>query len=168
MNAGRFRQAADLDVRVGFEGHRGGVDSVVDYRNKLTAVERRFAKESRLAESLSHSATSESAALATGGVAALLAGACCVAPPVLVSVGLGGAWLAHLQLLEPYRPAFIGVALVALGFAGWRIYRPAAECKPGEVCAVPRVRRGYKTGFWVVAALLLVMLGFPYLAPFFY
>lgn len=110
----------------------------------------------------------DSAALAAGGVAALLAGACCVVPLVLVSVGLGGAWLANLQLLEPYRPAFIGIALVALGFAGWRIYRPAAAREPGGVCAVPRARRGYRTGFWIVGALLLAMLGFPYLAPLFY
>jgi len=107
-------------------------------------------------------------ALTTGGVAALLTGACCVAPFVLVSVGLGGAWLANLQLFAPYRPLFIGVALAALGFAGWRIYRPAAEGRPGEACAVPRARRGYRIGFWSVAALLIVMLGFPYLAPFLY
>jgi len=113
-------------------------------------------------------ATPEPAALAAGGLAALLAGACCVAPLVLVSAGLGGAWLANFQLLEPYRPVFIGIALAALGFAGWRIYRPAAECKPGDVCAVPQVRRGYRIGFWTVAALLLAMLGLPYSAPLFY
>lgn len=60
------------------------------------------------------------------------------------------------------------IALAALAFAGWRIYRPAAECKPGEVCAVPRVRRGYKVGFWIVGALLVAMLGFPYAAPLLY
>ena len=109
----------------------------------------------------------ESLALTAGGIGALLAGACCVAPLVLVSVGLGGAWLANFQLLEPYRPVFIAVALAALGFAGWRIYRPATECKPGKVCAVPRVRRSYKIGFWSAAALLLFMLGFPYFAPLF-
>ena len=110
----------------------------------------------------------EPVALTTGGIAALLAGACCVVPFVLVSAGLGGAWLASFQSLEPYRPVFIGVALAALGFAGWRIYRPAAECKPGEVCAVPQVRRGYRIGFWTVAALLLAMVGFPYIAPLLY
>lgn len=111
---------------------------------------------------------SESVALTAGGIAALLAGACCVAPLVLVSVGLGGAWLANFQLLEPYRPVFIGVALAALGFAGWRIYRSVAACAPGQVCAVPGVRRGYKIGFWIVAVLLAGMLAFPYLAPFLY
>lgn len=113
-------------------------------------------------------AAPEPVALAAGGIAALLSGACCVAPLVLVSAGLGGAWLASLQLFAPYRPLSIGVALAALGFAGWRLYRPAAGGKPGEVCAVPRARRGYRIGFWSVAALLLVMLGFPYFAPLFY
>lgn len=109
-------------------------------------------------------AAPESAALAAGGIGALLAGACCVVPFVLVSIGLGGAWLANLQLLGPYRPLFIGVALVALGFAGKRIYRPAGACEAGAVCAAPRVRRGYKIGFWSVAALLVVMFAFPYYA----
>ena len=107
----------------------------------------------------------EPVALTAGGIAALLAGACCVAPFVLVTAGLGGAWLANFQWLEPYRPLFIGIALAALGFAGWRIYRPAAECGPREVCAVPGVRRGLRIGFWIVAALLLTMVGFPYVAP---
>jgi mercuric ion transport protein len=111
---------------------------------------------------------SESAALAAGGIAALLAGACCVVPFVLVSIGVGGAWLASLQLLAPYRPVFIGIAIVALGFAWKRIYRPAQACEPGTACAVPRVRRGYKIGFWMVAALFLVMLTYPYYAPLLY
>ena len=109
----------------------------------------------------------EPVVLATGGVAALLAGACCFGPLVLVSVGLGGAWLANLRLLEPYRPWFIGIALAALGFAWWRIYRPAVGCKPGEACAAPQVRRGYKVGFWIVAALLVVVFGFPYFVTLF-
>jgi mercuric ion transport protein len=89
-------------------------------------------------------------------------------PLVFVSLGIGGAWLANFQVLEPYRPFFIGVALIALGFAWKRIYRPATDCKPGEVCAVPAVQRGYKVSFWIVAALLLVMLAFPYFARYFY
>ena len=119
-------------------------------------------------EASTDTAKSESVALTAGGVAALLSGACCVAPFVLVSAGLGGAWLANLQLLEPYRPLFTGIALAALGFAGWRIYRPATDCRPGEACAAPRIRRSLRVAFWAVAALLVAMLGFPYLAPLLY
>ncbi len=109
----------------------------------------------------------ERAALAAGGLAALLAGACCLGPLVLVTLGFGGAWLSNLQLFEPYQPLFVAVALAALGWAGWRIYRPAA-CEPGEACAVPWVRRTYRIVFWLVAALLLVVLVFPYIASYFY
>ena len=65
-------------------------------------------------------------------------------------------------------PTLLGVALVALFFAWRRIYRQAAACKPGEVCAIPQVRATYKLIFWIVAALVLVALGFPYVMPFFY
>ena len=108
----------------------------------------------------------ESAALAVGGIAALLVGVCCVGPLVLVAIGLGGAWLSNLTAFDPYRPIFIAIALVSLAFAWWRIYRPAGECTSGETCSMPAVRKGYKIAFWVVAALLLVMFGFPYVAPF--
>lgn len=112
--------------------------------------------------------TPESVALTAGGIAALLAGACCLAPLVLVSVGLGGAWLANLQSLEPLRPLFVAVALAALSFAGWRLYRPIPRCEAGTVCARPGARRALRIAFWVVGALLVVMLGVPYFAPLFY
>lgn len=107
-------------------------------------------------------------ALFAGGVAAILASTCCLGPLVLIALGFSGAWIGNLSVLEPYRPIFIGTALVALLFAWRRIYRSDAECEPGEVCALPQTRRAYKIIFWVVALLVLVALTFPYLAPFFY
>jgi len=109
-----------------------------------------------------------SGALLVGGLAAILASTCCLGPLVLVALGLSGAWIGNLTRLEPYRPFFIAGALVALFFAGRRIFRPAQACQPGEVCAVPRTRRVYKTIFWIVSALVLVALVYPYVAKFFY
>ena len=63
-------------------------------------------------------------ALATGGVAAILASTCCLGPLVLVALGFSGAWIGNLTVLEPYRPIFIGTALVALFFAYRRIFHP--------------------------------------------
>ena len=113
-------------------------------------------------------ASSGRGALLAGGVAALLASACCLGPLVLLMLGVSGASIGNLTALEPYRPVFIGVALVAVYFAHRRIFRPAGECLPGEICAVPAVSRTYKVLFWVVVALLGVALVFPYVAPFFY
>ena len=64
-------------------------------------------------------------ALAAGGLAAILASTCCLGPLVLITLGFSGAWIGNLTALEPYRPIFIGVALVALFFAWRRIFRPA-------------------------------------------
>ena len=107
-------------------------------------------------------------ALFAGGLAAILASACCLGPLVLLMLSFSGAWIGNLTVLEPYRPIFIGAALVALFFAGRRIFRPAQACKPGEVCAVPQVRVAYKFIFWVVAALVVIAFGFPYVLPLFY
>lgn len=107
-------------------------------------------------------------ALAAGGLAAILASTCCLGPLVLVMLGVSGAWIGNLAALEPYRPLFIGVALVALFFAYRRIYRPAQDCKPGQVCAIPQVKTTYKATFWLVVALVLVALAYPTLAPYFY
>jgi mercuric ion transport protein len=107
-------------------------------------------------------------ALAAGGLAALLASACCLGPLVLLSLGIGGTWIANLTALEPYRPYFLAVAVLALAFAARRIFRPAAECEPDEVCAVPQVRTGYKLMFGAVSLLVLVGFAYPYIAPYYY
>lgn len=107
-------------------------------------------------------------ALVTGGLAAILASTCCLGPLVLVGLGFSGAWIGNLTVLEPYRPVFIGAALVAMFFAYRRIYRPVQACRPGEFCAIPQVRTTYKLIFGVVVALVLVALGFPYVLPLFY
>lgn len=106
--------------------------------------------------------------LLAGGVATLLASTCCLGPLVLISLGFSGAWIGMLTVLEPYQPVFIGAALVALFFAGNRIWRPAAQCAAGEVCALPRVRLAYKILFVVVCTLLLAALFFPLMAHWFY
>ncbi|EQD63311.1 Mercuric transport protein MerT [mine drainage metagenome] len=97
----------------------------------------------------------------------------CWPPPaawdlLLVGLGVSGAWIGNLTVLEPYRPFFIGAALLALAFAWRRIFRRAQACAPGEVCALPQARTTYKVIFWVVIVLVLVALLFPYVLPLFY
>jgi mercuric ion transport protein len=103
-----------------------------------------------------------------GAIAAILASTCCLGPLVLVLMGFSGAWIGNLTLLAPYRPLFLATALGAMVFAWRRLFRPAQECRPGEVCAIPRVRTAYKVIFWCVAVLVLIAFSFPYVAPFFY
>lgn len=106
--------------------------------------------------------------LLAGGLAAVLASTCCLGPLVLITLGFSGAWIGNLSALEPWRPLFIGMALAALFLAYRRLWRPATACAPGEVCAVARVKRGYKFLFGVVVVLVGIALAFPYVAPLFY
>lgn len=101
--------------------------------------------------------------LALGGLGAALASVCCILPFVLVVMGLGGAWLASLHTLYPFRWWFIGGAAVALFFAWLRLYRPQAECAEGETCAVPAVKRTYRVLFWVITGLVALSAVAPYL-----
>lgn len=110
----------------------------------------------------------ESSVLVAGGLAAVLASTCCLGPLLLVALGFSGAWIGNLSRLEPYRPWFIGASLIALFFAGRRIFRPAAACKPREVCALPTTRRAYKVLFGIVTTLVVVALTFPYIVRLFY
>jgi mercuric ion transport protein len=107
-------------------------------------------------------------ALLAGGVAAILASTCCLGPLVLILLGFSGAWIGNMTALEPYRPFFIVVALVALFFAWRRIWHPTTGCQPGEVRALLQVRRSYQALFGLVTSLVLIALAFPYIAPFFY
>lgn len=107
-------------------------------------------------------------ALLAGGVAAILASTCCVGPLVLVLLGFGGAWISNLQVLEPYRPVFLGVAVVFLVLAYRSIWQSVAMCEVGKQCAVPRTQALYKALFWLVAALIVASIGFPYIASWFY
>lgn len=108
------------------------------------------------------------AALYAGGLAAILASTCCLGPLVLLLLGFSGAWIANLTALEPYRPFFIVAAVAALLFAYRQIFHPAVACAPEDVCAVPQVRATYKAIFGLVAALILVAITFPFVAPLLY
>lgn len=106
-----------------------------------------------------------------GALAAIVASACCLGPLVLVTVGISGAWISNLTALEPYRPIFIGVALVFMALAYRQIFMKARQpdvCEPGTLCALPETNRSYKIIFWVVSALVLLALAFPYFVPLFY
>ena len=110
----------------------------------------------------------EPGVLVAGGITAVLASTCCLGPLILVALGFSGTWIGNLAVLEPYRPWFIAAALIALFFAGRRIFRPVDACKTGEVCALPTTRRAHKVLFGVVAGLVLLALVLPYVARFFY
>jgi mercuric ion transport protein len=99
-------------------------------------------------------------------LAAIVGSLCCVAPLVLLTLGISGAWISQLTVLEPYRPIFIGVMLVFVGLAFRQLYIVPARCAPGEACANPQFRRRQRRIFWVVVLGLAALITFPWYAPY--
>lgn len=114
------------------------------------------------------STRSGAGSLIAGTVAAVVASVCCVGPLVLLTLGIGGAWVANLTALEPYRPIFVGVALVFLGLAFRKLYLVPTACAPGQSCAVPASRKRQRLMFWLVAIPVVALLGLPWYASIFY
>lgn len=93
--------------------------------------------------------------LATGAVlGALAASSCCVLPLVLVSAGVGGAWIGTLTVLAPYQPIFLVLSGVCIAGGFWSVYRrPQAACD-GSTCGTPASGRLTKTALWAGTLIL--------------
>jgi mercuric ion transport protein len=106
--------------------------------------------------------------LAASVLAGIGASVCCVAPLVLLALGIGGAWIANLTALEPYRPIFAGLTLLFLGLAFRKLYFAPRMCASGTPCADARTVRRQRLAFWTVTVSLVGLLALPSLVPLFY
>ncbi|SOC31024.1 mercuric transporter MerT family protein [Thalassospira xiamenensis] len=108
--------------------------------------------------------------LAAGGVVgAILASACCVAPLLLLMLGVSGAWIGNLTALEPYKPVFATVALVFIGLGFWQVYfRTKPACDEGSYCARPESALITKSALWFSTLLVGLALSINWWAPLFY
>ncbi|HUI20196.1 MAG TPA: mercuric transporter MerT family protein [Methylocella sp.] len=111
---------------------------------------------------------SAKSSLIAGAAAAVGASLCCVAPLVLLALGISGTWIASLTAIEPYRPIFVVLTLLFLALAFRRLYFLPQVCVPGRPCADPRVLRRQRLTFWIFSFPLLGLLAVPWAAPFFY
>ena len=101
-----------------------------------------------------------------GIVGALAASSCCILPLVLFAIGVSGAWIGNLTRLAPYQPYFIAATLACLGGGYWLVYRSSkAACADGDACARPIPNRIVKIGLILGTILVIVALGFDFLAP---
>lgn len=97
-------------------------------------------------------------------LAAIGASACCVGPFLLLSLGIGGAWMSTLTALEPIRPFFIILTLIFMGLGYRKLYLTPHRCAADEICATSDNQR---LMFWLGSAFILILLAFPWVAPFF-
>ena len=104
-----------------------------------------------------------------GALGAILASSCCIAPLLLLSLGIGGAWIGNLTALEPYKWVFIAIALLFLGL-GFRhaYFRQAEPCEDETYCARPEANLIVKSALWLATALIAASATVDWWAPHFY
>ena len=107
-------------------------------------------------------------ALAGGVLAGIGASACCVGPFLLLSMGIGGAWIGHLTALEPYRPIFIVLTILFLGLAFRKLYLVPQSCAVEDQCIADRTRSVQRIVFWISLLLSLGLVASPSILPLFY
>lgn len=107
--------------------------------------------------------------LAAGGlISALLASSCCIAPLVLLTLGVSGAWMSNLTALAPYQGYFIGATLLFLGAGFWTVYiKSQKACEDGSYCASTQSDRVIKSVLWVATILVAAALGVNFILPLF-
>jgi mercuric ion transport protein len=105
--------------------------------------------------------------VAAGGIlGAIAASSCCIAPLVLFSLGISGAWIGNLTALAPYQPYFIAATLACLGYGYWLVYRPSqVACAEGAACARPLPNQIVKASLILATVLVAGAIAFDLLAP---
>jgi len=105
--------------------------------------------------------------MAVGGLlGALVASSCCLLPLVLFGLGVSGAWIGNLTQLAPYQPFFIAATIACLGYGYWLVYRSSkVACGGGEASARPLSNWLVQVGLIVATVLVIVAVGFDFLAP---
>lgn len=99
-------------------------------------------------------------------VAAVASSACCIVPLVLFLLGIGGAWIANLTALSPYKPYFAATAsaLIIAGFISMRRRRRRA-CAVNGYCASTLSTYITTVALCASTVLVVVVLLWPHLLP---
>jgi mercuric ion transport protein len=106
-------------------------------------------------------------AAAGGIVGALGIASCCLLPLVLLSAGVGGAWISNLTMLTPFKPLFIVLTAALLGYGHYLVYfAPKKICAEGSACPTCRTRPWMKVVLWGATALALAGWGIDYVEPY--
>ncbi|WP_449387202.1 mercuric transport protein MerTP [Chryseobacterium lineare] len=105
--------------------------------------------------------------IGAGLLTTIAASLCCITPVLALIAGTSGL-ASTFSWLEPFRPYFIGLTILVLGFAWYQKLKPKMQidcnCETEEK---PKFIQS-KMFLGIVTAFAIVMLAFPYYAHIFY
>lgn len=105
-----------------------------------------------------------------GLIAAVLTTSCCALPFLLFSMGVGGAWIGKLRVLEPYNNYFMGIALcfVAFGFYAGHKKKRSLACDLDGYCESTTADRVRSAMLWLSMMLILLAALWPNIVELFF
>jgi mercuric ion transport protein len=97
---------------------------------------------------------------------AVAASSCCIAPLLLFSLGISGAWIGNLTALAPYQPYSIAATLACLGYGYFLVYRRKnIACAEGAACARPLPNHIVRAGLVLATILVGGAIGLDLIGP---
>ncbi len=91
---------------------------------------------------------------------ALVSSACCIGPLIIMTLGIGSAWMSDIMIVSAYRPLFIALSVLSLIYSFYKLYFKL-DCKVGERCAIPQNLRIQRIMFWFTALIVIIFIIFP-------
>ena len=105
--------------------------------------------------------------IGAGLLTAIAASLCCITPVLALVAGTSGL-ASTFSWLEPFRPYFIGLTILVLGFAWYQKLKPKKQIDCNcETAEKPKFIQS-KTFLGIVTSFAIVMLAFPYYSSIFY
>lgn len=105
--------------------------------------------------------------IGAGLLTAIAASLCCVTPVLALIAGTSGL-ASTFSWLEPFRPYFIGLTILVLGFAWYQKLKPKKQIDCNcETAEKPKFIQS-KIFLGIVTVFAIVMLAFPYYSSVFY
>jgi copper chaperone CopZ len=105
--------------------------------------------------------------IGAGLLTAITASLCCITPVLALVAGTSGI-ASSFSWLEPFRPYFIGITILVLGFAWYQKLKPKREIECNcETDEKPKFIQS-KNFLGIVTAFAIVMISFPNYAHIFY
>lgn len=105
--------------------------------------------------------------IGTGLFTAIAASLCCITPILALIAGTSGL-ASTFSWLEPFRPYFIGLTILVLGFAWYQILKPKKQIDCN--CDTEEKQKFIQSKMFlgIVTVFAIVMLAFPYYSSVFY
>lgn len=97
-------------------------------------------------------------AVATSAVASV----CCLGPLLLLTLGVSGAWMSRLMIVESWYPLLATLSLSLIALAAWQLMHPRACEMKEDIRSLPVLSAGQLAGLLAALLISLLLLGSEY------